>query len=171
MKFRYFLVSLVAFGIVACGGGGSEVAGRNTAPAIGQIADQSVTANELSAPIAFTVSDEQITAVTLQVHSDNQPVIADSGLELAGSGANRSLSITPVVDQLGDAFITITATDGDGVSSSRSVLIVVEPQPASMLEFARGEFTGSADADPALVNALGFEQDADHDDFADLLAQ
>ena len=29
----------------------------------------------------------------------------------------------------------------------------------------------SADGDPALVNALEFTQDADGDDFADLLAQ
>ena len=171
MNLKYLGILIGSVFIVACGGGGPEQVRRNAPPAIGAVADQSVTANQASAPIGFTISDERVAAVTVEVTSDNQSVIPDSGLQVAGNGASRSVSITPALDQLGDAFITITATDSDGASSSQSFLIVIDPQPASMQQFTRDEFAGSADDAPALVNALSFAQDADQDDFADLLSQ
>ena len=40
-----------------------------------------------------------------------------------------------------------------------------------MQQFIRAAFASSADDDPELINAVEFAQDADDDDFADLLAQ
>jgi hypothetical protein len=45
------------------------------------------------------------------------------------------------------------------------------PQQRSMQQFTRALFAGSADDEPVLVDAVDFVEDAEHDDFADLLAE
>ena len=103
--------------------------------------------------------------------SDRQQVVPDDGLVLAGSGADRTITVTPVDDVTGDAFITIVVTDPTGLSASASFLLVVDPEQRSMNQFARDTFATEADDEPVLINAVEFVMDAEEDDFADLLAQ
>ena len=79
--------------------------------------------------------------------------------------------MTPVIDTLGDAFITIIVTDQAGVSASTSFLLTIAPQQVSLQQFVRSEFAKAKDGEPAFINAIAFDQDAENDDFADLLAQ
>lgn len=171
MKFKFQIVALIGLLVAGCGGSDFSPAPVNTAPIISAIADQNTTANEQSAAIAFTVTDEQTSNLSISVSSDNQQVVPDSGLVLGGTGATRSLTITPAIDSLGDAFITIIVTDAAGLSASLSFLLTVVPQQVSTQQFVRTTFAEAETGDPALINALAFDQDADNDDFADLLAQ
>ncbi len=171
MKHLYAGFALAGLGLAACGGSGDDPQPINQPPALSAIADQSITANGTSQPIAFSISDEAADEVTLTVSSDRQNLVADDNIALDGNGSARSLTVTPSIDEAGDAFITIVATDGQGLSAGTSFLLTVTPEQKSMQQFARDTFAEGADDEPALINAVEFAEDAENDDFADLLAQ
>ena len=50
-------------------------------------------------------------------------------------------------------------------------MLTIVPQQISLQQFVRAEFDLAADDEPQLINAIEFDQDAEDDDFADLLAQ
>lgn len=169
MKFKMQIITLLSLLVAGCGGSGSAPAPVSTAPTISAIADQSTSANASSSAIAFTVTSAS--SLSFSVSSDNQQVVPDAGIDLTINGASGSITVTPVIDTLGDAFITILATDQAGLSASTSFLLTIIPQQLSFQQFVRAEFANPQDSEPALVNAVAFDQDADNDDFADLLAQ
>ncbi len=169
MKIKIQIATLLSLLVAGCGGSGSAPAPVNTAPTISAIADQSTSANVSSSAIAFTVTSS--TSLSFSTSSDNQQVVPDSGLDLVSNGAGGSITVTPVIDTLGDAFITIIVTDEAGLKASTSFLLTIVPQQASMQQFVRTEFAQAENGEPAFVNAVAFDQDAENDDFADLLAQ
>jgi len=169
MKLKHQIVGLIGLGLVACGG--SDFLPVNSAPTISAIADLDTTANETSTAIAFTVADEQVSILSLSAVSDNQKVVPDENLTVSGSGGIRYLTITPLIDTLGDAFITVVATDRVGLSAGTSFLLTVNPKQMSMQQFTRATYAEAEADDPALINAVAFDQDAEDDDFADLLSQ
>ena len=171
MKIKIQIATLLSLLVAGCGGSGSSPSPVNTAPTISAIGDQSTSANVTSSAFAFTVTDENTASLSFSISSDNQHVVPDSGLELVSNGATGSITATPVIDTLGDAFITIIVSDQGGLLASTSFLLTIIPQQKSMQQFVRTEFAQVEDGEPALVNAVAFEQDADNDDFADLLAQ
>ncbi len=169
MKFKIQIITLLSLLVAGCGGSGSAPAPVSTAPTISAIADQSTSANVSSSAIAFTVTSAS--SLSFSVSSDNQQVVPDADIDLTINGASGSITVTPVIDTLGDAFITVLATDQAGLSASTSFLLTIIPQQLSFQQFVRAEFAKPQDSEPALVNAVAFDQDADNDDFADLLAQ
>ncbi len=169
MKFTHLTAALI--GLVIAGCGGSDFPPVNTEPTISEITDKTTSANETSSAIAFTVADEQVSTLSLSAISDNQQLVPDTGLVIVGNGANRFLNVTPSIDSLGDAYITIIATDQAGLSAGSTFLLTVDPQQLSMQQFARTTYLEDESDDPALINAVEFDQDADDDDFADLLGQ
>jgi len=169
MKFKIQIISLLSLLVGGCGGSGSAPAPVSTAPTISAIADQSTSANVSSSAIAFTVTSAS--SLSFSVSSDDQQVVPDAGIDLTINGASGSITVTPVIDTLGDAFITILVTDQSGLSASTSFLLTIIGQQLSFQQFVRAEFAKPQDSEPALVNAVAFDQDADNDDFADLLAQ
>lgn len=173
MKTLYVSLAALTALLAGCGGSSGDRApvDQNQAPTISAIADQATSANQESAPIAFSVMDENVTGLTISVTSDRQNVVPDSALALSGAAASRSLTATPVIDTTGDAMITIIATDDGGLSASTSFLLTVNAEQRSMAQFARDTFVTAEDDEPELVNAVEFLQDAEDDDFADLLAQ
>jgi hypothetical protein len=169
MKIKIQIVTLLCLLVAGCGGSGSSQVPVNTAPTISTIADQSTSANVTSSAIPFTVTSA--TSLSFSTSSDNQQVVPDSGLDLVSNGASGSITVTPIVDTLGDAFITIIVTDQAGLSASTSFLLTIIPRQVSLQQFVRTEFARVEDGEPALINAVAFVQDAENDDFADLLAQ
>lgn len=171
MKINIQFTALFCLVAAGCGGSGSSSAPVNAAPTISTIVNQSTPANGTSSAIAFTVTDDNTTGLSFSISSDNQQVVPDSGLDLVSNGNSSSITVTPVVDTLGDAFITIIVSDQAGLSASTSFLLTVVPQQVSLQQFVRTEFAQVEDGNPALINAIAFDQDANDDDFADLLAQ
>ncbi len=165
--------SLIALTVLlsACGDSSNNRAPVNQAPTISAISDVSATANQPSAPIPFSVADEEIGSLSIAVTSDRPNLVPDSGLSISGSGANRMLTATPIDDVVGDARISLVLTDREGLSASTSFLLTVDAEQRSIQQFARDAFATAEDDEPVLVNAVEFLQDADDDDFADLLAQ
>ena len=170
MKFEIQIALLMSLLVAGCGGSGSSQAPINAAPpTISSIPNQSTSANVASSAIVFSVSSA--TSLSFNTSSDNQQVVPDSGLDLVSYGASGSITVTPIIDTLGDAFITIIVTNQAGLSANTSFLLTILPEQAPMQQFVRTEFAQAQDGEPALVNAIAFNQDAENDDFADLLAQ
>lgn len=172
MTIKYVCLIVAGAFLAGCsGGGGVGQVPANQAPTISSIADQVVVANAVSDPIPFNVSDDQLSALSLSITSDRQDVVPNANLSVVGSGAARSIVVTPVSDTVGDALITIIASDPSGLSASSAFFVTVDAEQRSMQQFAREEFATEADDEPSLINAVDFLQDAEEDDFADLLAE
>ncbi|MDJ0699200.1 MAG: hypothetical protein QNJ07_05040 [Woeseiaceae bacterium] len=143
----------------------------NRAPTVSAIPSSNAMANGTSQPIVFSVSDESVNTLAISASSDRPQLVQSDAIVVAGSGALRTLTITPTVDKTGDAMITVIARDTDGLAASSSFLLTVTAEQKSMQQFARDLFSSPGDDEPALINAVEFAQDANDDDFADLLAQ
>jgi len=167
MKINTLFIALLSFAVVGCNSSGSTPPPVDMVPTISAIADQSSSANVSSAAIAFSVTGSS--ALTIAATSDNQAVVPDTGLDVVANGASSSIMVTPIVDLLGDAFITIVVTDQAGMSASATFLLSIVAQQVSVQQFVRAEFMQPEDGNPVPINAIAFDQDADNDDFADLL--
>src|SRR5205809_2086844 len=101
----------------------------NTAPTISNIADLSTSQNTATAPIAFTVGDSQTAAgsLTLSGASSNPTLVPVANIVFGGSGANRTVTVTPALNQTGTATITVTVSDGSLTASDSFVLTVNAP--------------------------------------------
>jgi len=99
---------------------------ENTAPIISSVADQSINEDIPTGGIAFTVGDGETSAASLSVvaTSSNTTLVPVSNISFSGSGANRSVSITPAVNQSGAATITLTVSDGN-LTASETLLLNV----------------------------------------------
>ena len=101
----------------------------NQPPMITPIDDQTTDEDVVLGPLDFVINDGESLESDLIVTatSSNQAVIADSGLVLGGASANRSLTLTPVLDASGDTEITITVTDEGGLTTTESFTVTVNP--------------------------------------------
>ena len=86
----------------------------NTAPTISTVVNQTVTTGQSTSALAITVGDAEtpVGSLTLTGSSSNTSLVSSSGIVFGGSGANRTVTITPVSGQTGTATITLTVTDG-----------------------------------------------------------
>jgi hypothetical protein len=86
----------------------------NTPPTIGPIADQVTEQDKPLAPVHFTVGDQETPAANLIVtkHSSDQSLVPDANILLGGTGADRTVAITPAAGQIGRALISLIVSDG-----------------------------------------------------------
>ena len=98
----------------------------NTLPTISNIADSSTITGIATSALPFTVGDLETATNTLVITavSDNPTLVANAGIVLGGSDANRTITVTPVAGQIGTATITVTVFDG-ALSTSDSFLLTV----------------------------------------------
>jgi glucose/arabinose dehydrogenase len=98
----------------------------NTPPTISNIADQNVSEDAATGPISFTIGDAQTAAASLTVSgsSSNPALVPNANLVFGGSGANRTISVTPAANQSGTAIITVTVSDGSLVTNDTFLITV-----------------------------------------------
>ncbi|HCN28967.1 MAG TPA: hypothetical protein DIT64_09405 [Verrucomicrobiales bacterium] len=110
----------------------------NTAPTISAPASVTVTAGVASSPVAVTIGDGQTAASALTVEAfsldadvagtTTPPVPAysgrlnNSGLAWGGSGANRTLTITPAAGVTGTVEVALVVTDGTASTGQLSTV-------------------------------------------------
>ncbi|MCF7764496.1 MAG: hypothetical protein K9N62_12560, partial [Verrucomicrobia bacterium] len=99
----------------------------NDLPAVSQIDDQTINEDGTTGLIVFSVSDIETPAGDLGVtaQSSNSLLVPVSGLELGGSGANRTLTIRPVTDAFGTTTVTVNVTDAHGGMVTETFLVTV----------------------------------------------
>jgi hypothetical protein len=82
----------------------------------------------INTPIAvnFTVADAEDgpSGVTVSASSSNTTLVPNAKLVLSGTGASRTLTITPALNLSGTLLITITASDGAGSTNAAFTLRV-----------------------------------------------
>jgi VCBS repeat-containing protein len=98
----------------------------NAPPTISDIVNQTINEDGSTGPIAFTVGDAETAAASLIVgaSSSNPALVPNANLVLGGSGASRTISVTPLANQSGTATITVTVSDGSLAASDTFLLTV-----------------------------------------------
>ena len=86
----------------------------NDAPTIAAIANQTTNQDTATAAIAVTVDDidTAVASLTLSGSSSNTTLVPNANIVFGGSGANRTVTVTPAANQSGAATITVTVSDG-----------------------------------------------------------
>ena len=102
-------------------------------PTISTIPNQTIEVGAETDLLPLTVTDAETPAsdLTVSVVSSNPKLVPESGLEVGGSGENRTLRVIPVVGQTGSATITITVNDGV-LTSSESFELTVRFFPGAL---------------------------------------
>jgi hypothetical protein len=104
---------------------------NNSAPTISAIALQTVNMNS-SITVNFAIGDAETPANQLTLSSSqHQPLVPNSGVVFGGSGANRSITITPAQNSHGVVVsFTISVSDGSNTTSTEFMLSVINQAPA-----------------------------------------
>jgi alpha-tubulin suppressor-like RCC1 family protein len=84
----------------------------NSAPTIAGLEDLSIMTNA-SDSIAFSISDNETSDLVLTKESSDLSLVSLDNIVISGTGASRTLSITPTANQSGTVSITISVIDGD----------------------------------------------------------
>ena len=87
----------------------------NEAPTISNITDRSIAVNTGTGAIPFTIGDSQTApgALVPGKSSSNPTLVPTANIVFGGSGANRTVTITPAANRIGSATITISISDGE----------------------------------------------------------
>lgn len=100
----------------------------NSAPNISDITSQTTPESTPTPAIPFFVADAETAAGSLVVTatSSNLTLVPNANIVLGGTGANRTLAITPAPNQVGATVITVTVSDGTLASNDPFLLTVTD---------------------------------------------
>lgn len=135
----------------------------NFAPTLSAIADRNSDQDTVVGPIEFSIGDRESDAAMLTVRAvaDGTDVVPADGLRLGGSGAVRTITLTPLEAAKGAVNVTLTVTDPQGAVATRAFRVSVNARTASMREAALTTFAKGGSDEPTVVNGITFIQDAD----------
>ena len=108
-----------------------NVRDENDAPTISNVPDLVIEENTGSDPIPFLVTDADNPASSLIVtgEPEDSSVVPALGIVIAGTGNNRTVSITPATDEVGTTTILLKVNDGDKEAQT-TFRVRVAPRPA-----------------------------------------
>jgi hypothetical protein len=163
------VVAVLTAGLAACGGGGYDGGGNpppppaRQAPQIVGLANQTLPQDTSTPVLTFQVSDPDsgANAVTVTAISSDQTIIPAAGIVLGGSGANRTLQITPAADTIGNATITLRAVDPDGLVAQQMVGVMVNGVFVSFTNTLIDLFGDAANGEPRSLRGFTLDNDAD----------
>jgi 5'-nucleotidase len=86
----------------------------NDAPTISAIADQTIEVGQSTGALTFSIADldNAVGALTITASSSNTTLVPVANIVIGGSGANRTVTVTPAANQTGTATITLDVFDG-----------------------------------------------------------
>lgn len=90
------------------------------APTISSIPDQVLSVDTSTGALSFTVDDDAtpVGSLSLSGSSSNTALVPNTGIVFGGSGANRTVTVTPASGALGTAEITLQVSDGTYTSET-----------------------------------------------------
>jgi subtilisin-like proprotein convertase family protein len=103
----------------------------NRPPTITGIPNTAVLPGTSTGNLPFTVGDPDTGpgSVTVTGASSNPTLVPTGGIVISGTGANRTVDVTPAAGQHGTAVITLTASDPLGLTTSTSFTLTVDTPP------------------------------------------
>ena len=110
------------------------VAPVNDAPTISNITEKTTPEATTTATTAFTIDDVETPAATLTLSgSSSQPtLVSDSKIVFGGTGADRTIAITPNAGSTGSAVITVTVEDESGATAIDTLVLTVTAKGATL---------------------------------------
>ena len=132
-------------------GDGNDVAltATNSAPTISDVPNQPASGVGVAVgPLAFTVGDAETAPAALVVTaaSSNLTLVPLSGITFGGSGAARTVTVTPAAGQSGTATVTLTVTDAGGLTATDSFTVTVTVAAPSPVLVGVPQFAAGTDA-------------------------
>lgn len=165
-----FLAALLV-GLGACSDGSDSKGGAvvDQPPTVSALSDQSVMLGGGPLVVEFTVGDDFTGPMNLAItaSSADESLVANEDLVVMGTGADRSLQITPQAGQLGSVMISLRVEDAQAQATEQSFSLTVSPMQVGFGAFVREVFALDADAAPRPINQL--ELLPEDGDFNDLL--
>ena len=130
----------------------------NDAPTISDVTAKSTAKGTSTGAIAFTIGDAETAATSLTVTraSSNTTLVPLANVVLGGSGASRTVTITPAANQTGTSTITLTVSDG--VLTATDTFVLTVPDSAGISAW-RQTYFASADNSGAGADLNDFDQD------------
>jgi hypothetical protein len=121
------------YGVLVTNSGGSLLSDNavltviDTPPQLSSISNQTVSYLAPVITLLFMVWDAESPAYQLQLTgtSSNTNLVLNTNIVFGGSDTNRTVTVTPTSNHLGQALITITATDPGGLSNQTSFTLTV----------------------------------------------
>jgi|GEM_PF-3447295 len=106
----------------------------NDLPTISAIDDQAIN-EDTATEIPFEISDVETDAdsLSISVTSSDPNLIADSGIQVLGTGTSRSLALTPNANQFGSATIRVEISDGESTVTREFQIFVAPVNDAPVL--------------------------------------
>ena len=96
-------------------------------PVIQGLTDQVIDEDTATAPLAFTIADQDSAPETLALAAliGDPALVAPAGVVFGGSGSQRTVQVTPRPDASGQSIIAVVVTDADGLSATNAFLLTV----------------------------------------------
>ena len=90
-------------------------AGPNAPPTLTTVAPLTMIEGNTLAPATFAVDDDAtpVAQLTVTATSSNAALVAPGDLVFGGTGANRTITVTPRRFRIGETVITLTVSDGE----------------------------------------------------------
>ena len=134
---------------------------NNVPPTISDITNWSTDEDTSTGAITFTVGDAGTPAddLTATGSSSNTTLVPNANIVFGGSGANRTVNVTPAANRSGTATVTVSVSDGTATTSDIFVLTVNARNDAPNA----GDDTANADEGGAneTINVLANDGDVD----------
>jgi hypothetical protein len=132
-----------------------NVGAVDSPPTITPIADITITKNSTSQGLAFSIGDAEtdVTLLTVTPTFIGSPadLLNAGGIVISGTGASRTIKVTPTVNKIGTAVITITVTDSIGQTAKSSFTVnVTDVNTAPTIGKIADQVTNE-DTDTALI--------------------
>lgn len=122
----------------------------NNVPTISSPSNQSINEDGNTGAVNITVGDTEtpVGSLVLTASSGNTALVPNNAanLTIGGSGAARTITVTPAANQFGTATITLTVTDAGTATATSTFDVVVAPindAPTFTLQGNRNHFTGT----------------------------
>ena len=96
----------------------------NNSPTISDVTNQQTDEDTATGALAVTLGDADGGNLTLSASSSAPGLVPNENIVLGGSGANRTVTVTPADNQSGSATITLTVSDGTASTTDEFVLTV-----------------------------------------------
>jgi hypothetical protein len=162
-------LAVTALVVTACGGGGGDgdagppPPAANTAPTISAIAAKVSDQDTVIGPIDFSIGDYESDAAALKVSAtaDGVSVVPADGITIAGSGAARTITLTPLEAATGTVNVSIAVVDPQGATTTRAFGVTVNARAASVREWSLATFAKAENDDATVMNGYTVAQDAD----------
>jgi len=123
------------------------------------------TDDDVAASVKFTVSDQDtaLSYLTVSAKSDNAAVLSDANIALTGTGAERTVTLTPLKGKAGTAKITVTLTDGETAVEKSFTLTVTTGPGLRAVSRIEGGTDGTLVAGDTLQYSASITNDGDRD--------